>query len=273
MHEEKEVVPDVFRITPAVGIEVPILLSVPHSGTAFPESLRNEYVDSLASSPDDTDWFVDTLYDFAPEMGIAMISAQISRWVIDLNRNPDEKPLYHDGRLITGLCPATTFLGQPLYRDQRTQVVGEEVQRRLTTYYLPYHRQVQALLDGLISRHGRVLLWDCHSIRRVVPSIQKNPFPDLILGSADGTSASPGLIEATLGVLDHSRYETRHNAPFKGGFITRHFGKPGIQQHALQLEMTKVNYMDNHEQKYDEKRASEMRTLLKSVFEKLIDTL
>jgi N-formylglutamate amidohydrolase len=264
---------EVFRVTPASGIEVPILLSVPHSGTEFPESLRGEFVDSLAAAPDDTDWFVDKLYDFAPEMGIAMISARISRWVIDLNRNPDEKPLYLDGRLITGLCPTTTFIGEPLYGDKRTQVSGEEVQHRLSTYFKPYHDQVQILLDGLISRHGRVLLWDCHSIRQIVPSIQKAPFPDLILGSADGTSASPGLIEATLGVLDHSRYETRHNYPFKGGYITRHFGRPDLRQHALQLEMTKVNYMDASERKYDETRAGEMRTLLKSVFEKLIDTL
>ncbi len=264
---------EVFRVTPASGIEVPILLSVPHSGIAFPESLRGEFVDSLAAAPDDTDWYVDQLYDFAPEMGIAMISARISRWVIDLNRNPDEKPLYHDGRLITGLCPTTTFVGEPLYRDKRKQVSSKEVQQRLATYFKPYHDQVQLLLDGLLSRHGRVLLWDCHSIRQVVPSIQKEPFPDLILGTADGTSASPGLIEATLGVLDHSRYETRHNYPFKGGYITRHFGRPDIQQHALQLEMTKVNYMDASELSYNKARADEMRTLLKSVFEKLIDTL
>lgn len=264
---------EIFRVTPASGIEVPILLSVPHCGTEFPESLRSEFVESLAAAHDDTDWFVDELYDFAPEMGIAMISARISRWVIDLNRNPDEKPLYHDGRLITGLCPTTTFMGEPLYRDKRTQVSSQEVQQRLDTYFKPYHDQVQLLLDGLISRHGQVLLWDCHSIRQVVPSIQKTPFPDLILGSADGTSASPGVIEATLGILDHSRYETRHNHPFKGGYITRHFGRPELQQHALQLEMTKVNYMDDSERRYDEDRAREVRTLLKSVFQKVIETL
>lgn len=253
--------------------EVPILLSVPHCGTEFPEELREEFSHEWIKNPDDTDWFVQTLYDFAPEMGIGMISANISRWVIDLNRNPDQKPLYSDGRLITGLCPTTTFLGEPLYRDGRREVGHDEVRRRLDTYFRPYHNKLQALLDELISRHGRVLLWDCHSIRQKVITIQKDAFPDLILGDADGTSASPGLIEGALSVLDHSSYQTRHNFPFKGGYITRHYGKPGQNQHALQLEMTKVNYMDNSETTYDTHRAEKMRTVLKQVFQKLIELI
>lgn len=264
---------EAFHITAPSSPEVPILLSVPHCGTEFPEMVRDGYKESLISSPDDTDWFVDKLYDFAPELGITMISARISRWVIDLNRNPEEKPLYSDGRLITGLCPTTTFLGESIYKDQRKEIDPNEVQRRVSSYFNPYHHKIQELLDQFIQRHGQALLWDCHSIRQSVPTIYKEPFPDLILGDADGTSASPGLIETTLSVLDHSRYQTRHNFPFKGGFITRHFGKPSIGQHALQLEMTKVNYMDDTEKNYDEDRASEVRTLLKSVFQKLIDQL
>lgn len=261
-----------YLVKPPVAPEVPILLSIPHCGTEFPDSLRSEFVESLAAAPDDTDWFVDKLYDFAPALGITMISARISRWVIDLNRNPDDKPLYSDGRIITGLCPATTFLGEPLYRDKRKEVASIEVKRRLQ-YFEPYHKKIQELLDGIRQRHGKVLLWDCHSIRRSVPSIHKEPFPDLILGDADGTSASPGIIETALGVLDHSTYATRHNFPFKGGFITRHFGKPANGQHALQLEMTKVNYMDDSETKYDDERAEKMRSLLKTVFQKLIEQL
>ncbi len=264
---------EAFHITPPSSPEVPILLSVPHCGTKFPQIVKNQYKESLISNPDDTDWFVDKLYDFAPELGITMISARISRWVIDLNRNPEEKPLYSDGRLITGLCPTTTFLGEPIYKDERKEIDPSEVQRRLSSYFYPYHNKIQELMDQLIRRHGQVLLWDCHSIRQSVPTILKEPFPDLILGDADGTSASPGLIETTLSELDHSRYQTRHNFPFKGGFITRHFGKPSIGQHALQLEMTKVNYMDDAEKSYEANRASEVRTLLKSVFQKLIDQL
>lgn len=262
---------ETFRITPFKNSEVPILLSVPHCGTSFPDEITDQFKPELRQSPDDTDWFVDKLYDFVADMGITIISAHYSRWVIDLNRDPQRKPLYTDGRIITALCPTTTFRGEPLYQDERKEVGADEIQRRVRLYYHPYHQKIQELLSDLRTRFGRVLLWDCHSIRQSVATIQKEKFPDLILGDAEGTSASPGLIEAALGVLDHSHYSVSHNFPFKGGYITRHFGKPVENQHALQLEMTKVNYMDDGEEKYDETRATAMKELLKKAFQNLID--
>ena len=263
----------VFRIVNPTNQEVPILLSIPHSGTQFPEEIRDQFDPTLAKAPDDTDWFVDMLYDFASEMGITTLAANYSRWVIDLNRDPQSKPLYNDGRLITALCPTTTFTGIPLYRDQRKEVNPSDVLHRTKEYFDPYHRQIDIMLQDLKARHGRVLLWDCHSIRRVVSTIHRDPFPDLILGDVDGTSASPGLIEAVMTTLDHSTYRIGHNYPFKGGYITRHFGQPVNHQHALQLEMSKVNYMDDAEVKYHPDRAVKMRSLLKQNFERILETL
>jgi len=262
-----------FTLIEAIGSEVPIIISVPHCGVNFPEELKDQYKPELIASPDDTDWFVDKLYDFAPSLGITLITANYSRWVIDLNRDPHSKPLYTDGRIITALCPATTFLGESIYRDERKEVNTNEVNRRVELYYQPYHQQIELLLQERREEFGKVLLWDCHSICQVVKTIQQEKFPDLILGDADLTSASPGLIETALGVLDHSEYSVKHNHPFKGGFITRHFGNPSENQHAIQLEMTKVNYMDDSELKYDEVRAGKMRGVLKEVFEKLIEVL
>jgi len=262
-----------FRITHAQGTEVPILISVPHCGTEFPDELKDQYNSDLITAPDDTDWFVHQLYDFAPAMGMSLIAAKYSRWVIDLNRDPQSKPLYTDGRIITALCPTTTFLGKPLYRDERKEIDSDEVRRRLEKYYWPYHQQLEENLVRLKNKFGKALLWDCHSIRQIVPTIQKEKFPDLILGDADGTSASPGLIERALGTLDHGGYSINHNHPFKGGFITRHFGKPSESFHALQLEMTKVNYMNDAETLYDKLRAEKMRELLKRTFSNLIDQL
>ncbi len=263
----------VYSINKATSFEVPILISVPHCGTAFPDDLKSQYKSKLISAPDDTDWFVDVLYDFAPSLGITMITANYSRWVIDLNRDPQSKPLYSDGRIITALCPATTFLGESLYKDERKEVDVAEVNRRVALYYKPYHQQIESLLQQRKEKFGKVLLWDCHSIRQLVKTIQQDKFPDLILGDADGTTASPGLIETALSTLDHGAYSIQHNHPFKGGYITRHFGKPSENQHALQLEMTKVNYMDDGETKYDQVRAEKMRVVLKEVFENLIDVL
>lgn len=252
---------------------IPLLVSVPHCGTAFPDEIKDEYDQSLISKPDDTDWFVDQLYDFAPAIGATMITAVYSRWVIDLNRDPESKPLYTDGRIITGLCPVTTFLGQPLYKDKREVVGDEEISRRLDKYYNPYHEKLTSILMELKNRFGKVLLWDCHSIKQIVPTIQKEKFPDMILGSADGTSASASMIETALKNLESGNYSLNHNHPFKGGYITRHYGKPELNQHALQLEMTKVNYMDDAELKYHPGHADKMRKLLQNTLEKLAEEL
>lgn len=262
-----------YTIHPATTPEVPIIISVPHCGTAFPDEIKEQYKAKLIKAPDDTDWFVQTLYEFGPSMGITMITANYSRWVIDLNRDPYSKPLYTDGRFITGLCSATTFLGESIYKDERQEVELPEVKRRKDLYYQPYHSKLKELLRQRRKKFGKVLLWDCHSIRQQVSTIQKDKFPDLILGDADGASASPNFIESVLGILNQGGYSVSHNHPFKGGYITRYYGKPVKNRHALQLEMTKVNYMDDTETKYDKIRAAKMQELLKRVFEKLIEEL
>jgi len=262
-----------FKVIVPSTDQVPILLSIPHCGVDFPDELKLEYNPNLIQAPDDTDWFVHQLYDFAPAMGITMIHAVYSRWVIDLNRDPLSKPLYSDGRIITELCPTTTFFGEPIYIDKRKDIEIEERRRRVEKYYNPYHEKLEQLLEGLKAKFGKVLLWECHSIRQSVPTIHKEKFPDLILGDADGTSASPGLIETAIINLEKGDYKFSHNYPFKGGYITRNFGKPSENQHALQLEMTKVNYMDDAEKKYDQVRAGKMRTVLENTLTELTSTL
>lgn len=263
-----------FRITtPGTG-EVPIVISVPHSGTIIPDDLKNQFKAELLSSQDDADWFVDKLYDFAPSMGMTMISAVYSRWVVDLNRDPDDKPLYTDGRIITGLCPATAFTGEPLYRDERSAVDGDEIIRRKDLFFIPYHHALDSLLNATLQKFGKVLLWDCHSIRQEVLSIHPKKFPDLILGDNDGFSAGNFLTEiASKALMVGGGYSFENNFLFKGGYITRNYGKPEQHQHALQLEMTKINYMDDLQRRYDIGRAGKMRDHLRRTFEKLITVL
>ncbi|MCU0356016.1 MAG: N-formylglutamate amidohydrolase [Cyclobacteriaceae bacterium] len=262
-----------FQIIEPAAEQVPFILSIPHCGTAFPDELVNEFNGELIQAPDDTDWYVHQLYDFAAEMGITTIHAVYSRWVIDLNRDPEDKPLYSDGRIITGLCPVTNFFGESLYRDERIAVRQEEVERRRKLYYEPYHTALSSLIGKAKEAFGIALVWDCHSIRQHVPTIRPERFPDLILGDADGTSASPGLIEAAIKKLENAGYDFSHNHPFKGGYITRHYGRPSLNQHALQLEMSKVNYMDDAEKYYHHGRAEKMRSLLRHTLGELIDQL
>jgi len=256
---------EIYNIYRPESIQVPIVLSVPHCGSDFPPHLADQYHASMLP-PDDTDWDVDRLYDFASSIGMVMIAARISRWVIDLNRNPDGKPLYNDGRVITALCPATNFMGEKLYTDGREKVSQEETTQRRQQYFDPYHHALQQLLDEVKGKFGKVLLWDCHSIRRNVPAIRPVPFPDLILGSADGQTAPADVAHLAASTLASHGYNIQQNDPFKGGYITRHYGRPEQNQHALQLEMTKDLYMDDSETVYDETRADAMRHCLQNTF-------
>jgi N-formylglutamate deformylase len=261
-----------FLIEPR-GEKVPVILSSPHSGTEFPDELKTHFRPELMAQPDDTDWFVHELYNFAPALGITVIHAKYSRWVIDLNRTPESVPLYNDGRIITELVPKTDFLGNEIYTDKKFLPGEEETARRLENYYKPYYAKIESLLAERIAQFGRVLLWDAHSIRRFVPTIQAAPFPDLILGDNDEKSSDKRIIEIALDGLKAGKFGVNHNSPFKGGNITRHFGKPERRVHALQLEMAKTNYMEPDELTFNEARANEIRNVLRSVFEKLIDFL
>lgn len=260
-----------FQLLEATAPKVPIIISIPHCGTAFPDELINDYLPDQVGSIDDTDWFLQDLNDFAPALGITVVYARYSRWVIDLNRDPKSAPLYNDGRLITGLTTTTDFLGKPIYKTGK-EPDQVEIDRRLNTYFWPYYAKVQELLDERKKQFGKVLLWDAHSIRRMVPTIRKEAFPEMILGDNDEKSADKKLIDITLKNLG-AGYQVNHNDPFKGGHITRYFGNPSNNVHALQLERNKNLYMDDTERYFDVYRADRMREILKQNFAELIAEL
>lgn len=264
---------DPYFLVEAKTEKVPIILSVPHSGVEFPDELKSQFRPEMASQPDDTDWFVHDLYDFAAALGVTTIHARFSRWTIDLNRDPESRPLYDDGRIITDLVPATDFFGREIYVDKKFVPNEREKQRRLEIYYRPYYQKIESLLRERIYEFGKVLLWDAHSIRRLVKTIRPEPFPDLILGDNDGKSAEKEIVEIALTNLRAGKYEVTHNTPFKGGHITRFFGKPETGVHALQLEMAKMNYLNDDELIFNETRAAQVREVLQPTFERLIEHL
>lgn len=222
---------------------------------------------------DDTDWYVDRLYVFASELGITMIKANLSRWVIDLNRDPKSVPLYGDGRLITTITPTTDFFGNEIYKKKNFEPDEKEVTRRLDNYYWPYYKEVESLIAARKKQFGKVLLWDAHSIRHKVGTIQKDVFPDMILGNNDEKTAHPELTATALQGLKSGSYEVNHNSPFKGGHITRYFGDPENDVHALQLEMNKILYMDDSEITFNHGRAEEVSKVLKKTMEGLVETM
>ncbi len=250
-----------------------MVLSIPHCGIEFPPDIIGQYQPELIEKLDDTDWHLDRLYDFAPKIGVTVIYAKYSRWVIDLNREPGNVPLYDDGRLITALCPTTDFEENNLYVDKRFEPSEAEIERRLTHYYHPYHKKIDDIVHELANDFGEVLFWDAHSIRRTVKTISEKPFPDFILGNNDAKTASAKMIEAALDALKTQDHAVNHNDPFKGGFLTRSKGDPKNGISALQLEMSKDLYMSDNETLYDEEKAAPIKNLLKSAFENLVGVL
>ncbi|WP_411029920.1 N-formylglutamate amidohydrolase [Spongiimicrobium sp. 3-5] len=264
---------DVFNIKMPKSPLVPIVISVPHSGTGFPKEVKGLYKKRMRKHLDDTDWYVHKLYKFAPSLGITLIRANLSRWVIDLNRDPKSVPLYNDQRLITSNTPTTDFFGNKIYKSSSFEPDQEEKTRRLKAYYNPYYDKLMALLAERKKQFGHVLLWDAHSIRHRVSTIQETPFPDMILGNNDEKTASPLLINTALKGLRSGNFKVSHNSPFKGGHITRYFGKPEENVHTLQLEMNKILYMDDNEITYNKTRAKQVQKVLKHTMETLIETM
>ena len=221
---------------------IPLLVSMPHVGTDIPDEVLAAMTPT-ATDKQDTDWHLVRLYEFLGEMGASVLSARWSRYAIDLNRPPENTNLY-PGQDTTGLCPVDTFHREPLYQEGRAPD-DAEVQRRLQAYWKPYHDQLRAELDRLLALHGRVVLWDAHSIASHVPRFFEGKLPDLNFGTADGKSCADGLSDAIVSrALMQERYSIAVNGRFKGGHITRFYGEPAKGVHAIQLEMCQSTYMD-----------------------------
>ncbi|HEY1151371.1 MAG TPA: N-formylglutamate deformylase [Pseudoduganella sp.] len=221
---------------------IPLLVSMPHVGTEIPPDIAASMTPA-AGEKADTDWHLVQLYGFLQELGASTLAARWSRYVIDLNRPPENTNLY-PGQDTTGLCPLDTFHREPLYLPGK-QPGEAEVQRRLAAYWQPYHTQLREELDRLLALHGKVVLWDAHSIASVVPRFFDGKLPDLNFGSADGASCDAALTDA---IAECARadgnYTVAVNGRFKGGHITRFYGQPQQGVHAIQLEMCQSTYMD-----------------------------
>jgi N-formylglutamate deformylase len=222
--------------------DAPVLVSMPHSGVFIPPLLQARMTPAALDVPD-TDWHLPQLYDFLDDLGIGTIRATHSRYVIDLNRNPSGQPLY-PGANNTELCPTSSFSEAPLYRPGE-QPDKAEIEERRTAVWQPYHGRIADELAAMRKRHGVAVLWDAHSIRSEVPRFFQGRLTDLNLGSGGGTAASPELL-ARLGDIAKvtADYSFVIDGRFKGGYITRHFGDPANNIHAIQLEQSWATYMN-----------------------------
>ena len=242
----------------------PLLVSMPHVGTEIPGDLRERYV-PRALDVEDTDWHLHRLYDFLAPLGASVLRPRYSRYVIDLNRPPDDTPMY-PGASNTELCPTRFFTGELLYREGG-EPAAEERQRRRDTYWKPYHEALRGELERIKAQHGFALLWDAHSIRSRIPWLFEGRLPDLNIGTAGGASAHSSIERAVAdSAARHPAVTHVVNGRFKGGYITRQYGQPGSNVHAVQLEMCQLLYMgESPPYAYDEPLAARIQPVVRDM--------
>jgi N-formylglutamate deformylase len=247
-----------------------LLVSLPHCGTRMPEAMLARLVPA-ARSLDDTDWHLEEIYGFVRDLGASLIVPRYSRYLIDLNRPPDGTPMY-PGANNTDLVPGRSFEGEALY-PPGGQPDEAEVAHRRATYWQPYHDALQQELARLKALHGYTLLFDGHSIKSELPWLFSGRLPDLNLGSADGATCAPQLRAALLRVLEEqSAFSSVADGRFKGGYITRHYGRPAERVHAVQLEMCWSCYMiEAPPYRTDPLRYARLVPVLRSLVQRLLE--
>ncbi len=254
------------------GGSSPLVISFPHSGTLIPPALAARMTPAALAMPD-TDWHVPLLYAHARGLvataaGAATIEARLSRYVVDLNRPPDDAPLY-PGQVSTGLCPSQAFGGEALYAGAPPG--DAEIAERRTRWWAPYHAALDALVADACARHGHCVLLDAHSIRSQVPRLFDGRLPDLNLGTNDGRSCDDALARRAMQVLaGDGGFTAVRDGRFKGGYITRSRGLPGAGVHALQLEIAQGAYMDERGTAWDAARAAPLAALLARLLDALV---
>jgi N-formylglutamate deformylase len=244
----------------------PLFVSLPHDGTELPEDLAARMTPSARRVPD-TDWHVARLYAFAREIGASMIVPKYSRYVVDLNRPPDDTSLY-PGQNTTGLCPLVQFSTEPVYLDGQEPTTKREITQRVKRYWRPYHDALAEEIARIKSQHGRVVLWEGHSIKSEVPFLFDGRLPDFNLGTSGGASCTAGLQRKLVTALEAQKdYSFVVNGRFKGGYITREYGRPIDGVDAIQLELAQCNYMNEETFEYDEAKAARVQAVILTLLE------
>lgn len=218
---------------------VPLILSMPHSGTDIPDDIAAGLV-SPRLARKDADWWIDRLYGFAADLDATLLRTTISRTVIDVNRDPSGASLY-PGQATTELCPTMTFDGEPLYAGDTPD--EQEIARRKKSYFEPYHSALSGEIARLRAFHPRVVLYEAHSIRSRVPRLFEGELPHFNIGTNSGASCDAALQAAVAAVCAASPFDHVVDGRFKGGWTTRHYGRPEQGVHAIQIELACRGYM------------------------------
>lgn len=246
----------------------PIVLGLPHTGTFVPDAVAASLNDNGRTLAD-TDWHIDRLYDGLLE-GVTTVRATFHRYVIDANRDPSGISLY-PGQNTTTLVPLTDFDGLDIWNIPPQ---AEEVTARCAEFHAPYHDALRVELSRVRELHGIAILYDCHSIRSNIPFLFDGTLPDFNIGSSLGATCDPRVGAATAAICEAAEgYSSIQNGRFKGGWTTRHYGKPSTGIHAIQMELAQSTYLSDEAPPwaYDTEKAARLRPHLSDILTTLAD--
>ena len=244
-----------------------VIISIPHSGTEIPDVIATDMTDE-GETIVDTDWFVDRLYAFSSDLDVTTIKTNINRYVIDMNRDPEDKSLY-PGQFTTGLCPEVTFTGKALYRE-KSELSKDEIAIRKEQFWQPYHALLMTEINRIKQLHGFAVLLDAHSIASTVPTLFNGKLPDLNFGTNDGISCEGSLLNC-IHQETAKEFSKVINGRFKGGYITRHYGKPENSVHTIQLEISQDCYLNETDATWNDTKANKLIEYLQQFCSSLID--
>ncbi|PKP75560.1 MAG: N-formylglutamate deformylase [Alphaproteobacteria bacterium HGW-Alphaproteobacteria-6] len=247
----------------------PVILGLPHGGTWLPDDLvarLNENGQALA----DTDWHIGRLYGgLLP--GATTVAATVHRYAIDANRDPAGVSLY-PGQNTTGLCPVTDFDGRPIWQPGQ-EPSADEILARSTAFHAPYHAALTAEVARVKARHGIAVVYDCHSIRSRIPFLFEGDLPALNIGTDGGRTCAATIAACALDRAAASGLSHVLNGRFRGGWTTRHYGRPETGVHAIQMEIAQSAYLAQEAApwRYDADKAGRLRRWLKDILDAIAD--
>lgn len=244
-----------FEVVAPASQTVPLILNSPHSGACYPRAFLAASRLDERSIRRSEDSFVDTLFLPAVDLGAPLLRANFPRAWLDVNREPYElDPKMFDGSLPPFANIRSVRVAGGLGTIARIVSESEEIYAaplevaeglaRIERVYKPYHEALQALVDATHSAFGQALLIDCHSMPSTVRGGQGRLRPDIVVGDRYGASCSSEISDAAGHILSRLGYSISRNKPYAGGFITEHYGKPGLGFHTLQIEINRCLYMD-----------------------------
>ncbi|MBX3580474.1 MAG: N-formylglutamate deformylase [Rhizobiaceae bacterium] len=234
----------------------PVILAFPHTGTLVPDDIADR-LNGEGKKLRDTDWHIHLLYGgLLPNA--TTVRATFHRYCIDANRDPTGASLY-PGQNTTSLVPLTDFDNQPIWKDGR-QPTEAETSERIAFYHRPYHAALEAEIARVKALHGIAVVYDCHSIRSRCPFLFDGVLPDFNIGTDNGRTCAPEIQRAVVDICSNAQgYSSVLNGRFRGGWTTRHYGRPETGVHAIQMELAQISHLQSEEAPFELDQAKSRR--------------